>query len=466
MSVSVDDDESRSEVTPRHVVVITLDTTRADHFGFLGNQQVETPHFDALAAESIVLSDFMTVAPTTLASHTSLFTGKHPHHHGTPRNGFMVNRANAMLAEVLQRQGFHTAGFVGSFALDSRFDFAQGFDHYDEDLYIHVGDGGADQDQRSSTMVTDAVIKYLDQIDTPERLFLFAHYFDPHQPYTAPGRFTEQYDSESDTSLWSVADVRGTWFTNWFRQGAKQHHAQRHALRYAAEVSYLDSEVGRLLETLRDRGILDEAILVIASDHGETFLEHDEEFDHGHEVYQTTVRAVGMIRQPNGGTGGTAIGTPASTIDLFPTILEAVQVSPPASIDGVALDLRGTLSGTGETDSDRVLFGQATKPWEEVETDPRWYNIRKARYVRQGRFKFIQTPYAGTEELYDLAADPCEQVNLLVDGPETASSSEAAQSLRRQLEAWAASAAPLSSGFESSQQDETIQRLRGLGYLR
>ena len=444
--------------------MITLDTTRADHFGFLGNQQVETPHFDALAAESIVLSDFMTVAPTTLASHTSLFTGKHPHHHGTPRNGFMVNRANAMLAEVLQRQGFHTAGFVGSFALDSRFDFAQGFDHYDEDLYIHVGDGGADQDQRSSTMVTDAVIKYLDQIDTPERLFLFAQYFDPHQPYTAPGRFTEQYDSESDTSLWSVADVRGTWFTNWFRQGAKQHHAQRHALRYAAEVSYLDSEVGRLLETLRDRGILDEAILVIASDHGETFLEHDEEFDHGHEVYQTTVRAVGMVRQPNGGMGGTAIRTPASTIDLFPTILDAVQVSPPASMDGVALDLRGTLSGTGEPDSDRVLFGQATKPWEEVETDPRWYNIRKARYVRQGRFKFIQTPYAGTEELYDLAADPCEQVNLMIDAPETAS--DVAPSLRRQLEAWAASAAPLSSGFESSQQDETIQRLRGLGYLR
>ena len=169
-----------------------------------------------------------------------------------------------------------------------------------------------------------------------------------------------------------------------------------------------------------------------------------------------------MIRQPNGGMGGTAIRTPASTIDIFPTILDAVQVGPPASIDGVALDL----SGTGETDSDRVLFGQATKPWEEVETDPRWYNIRKARYARQGQFKLIQTPYAGTEELYDLAADPCEQVNLLVDAPETASSSEAAQSLRRQLEAWAASAAPLSSGFESSQQDETIQRLRGLAYLR
>ena len=297
-SVSVDNEEPASEVAPRHVIVITLDTTRADHFGFLGNQQVETPYFDALAKESVVLTDFMTVAPTTLASHTSLFTGKHPHHHGTPRNGFMVNRANVMLAEVLHRQGFHTAGFVGSFALDSRFDFAQGFDHYDEDLYVHVGDGGADQDQRSSTMVTDAVIRYLNQTDIPEHLFLFAHYFDPHQPYTAPGRFTERFDSEDAATLWSVDDVRGTWFTNWFRQGAKQHHAQRHALRYAAEVSYLDSEVGRLLETLRDRGILDDAILVIASDHGETFLEHDEEFDHGHEVYQTTVRAVGMILRP------------------------------------------------------------------------------------------------------------------------------------------------------------------------
>ena len=228
-------------------------------------------------------------------------------------------------------------------------------------------------------MVTDAVITYLDELETPDRLFLFAHYFDPHELYAAPARFTERYDSESEASLWSVADVRGTWFTNWFRQGAKQHHARRHALRYAAEVSYLDSEVGRLLGTLRDRGILDESLLVIASDHGETFLEHDEEFDHGHEVYQTTIRAVGMVRQPNGDLGGTAIRTPASTIDIFPTILNAVQITPPAEIDGIALDLSGTLGATGETDGDRVLFGQATKPWEEVETDPRWYNIRKAR---------------------------------------------------------------------------------------
>ena len=123
--------------------------------------------------------------------------------------------------------------------------------------------------------------------------------------------------SRANTMLAEVLQRQGFWF----RQGAKRHHAQRHALRYAAEVSYLDSEVGRLVETLQDRGILDEAILVVASDHGETFLEHDEEFDHGHEVYQTTVRAVGMVRQPHGDMGGTAIRTPASTIDLFPTIL-------------------------------------------------------------------------------------------------------------------------------------------------
>ena len=97
-----------------HLVVVSLDTTRADHFGFLGNERVRTPHTDALSAESIVFSDYLTVAPSTLVSHTSLFTGLYAHHHGTPRNGFVVNPANEMLAERLRTEGFRTVGFAGN----------------------------------------------------------------------------------------------------------------------------------------------------------------------------------------------------------------------------------------------------------------------------------------------------------------------------------------------------------------
>ncbi|MEN8162154.1 MAG: sulfatase-like hydrolase/transferase, partial [Myxococcota bacterium] len=118
--------------TPRHVVLITLDTTRADHFGFMGNGEVATPALDALAEESIVLADLTTAAPSTLASHTTLFTGTYPNRHGVLRNGYTVNAENEMLPELLAARGFRTAGFVSAFVMSDRFDFAQGFAHYDQ----------------------------------------------------------------------------------------------------------------------------------------------------------------------------------------------------------------------------------------------------------------------------------------------------------------------------------------------
>ena len=288
----------------RHVVVISLDTTRADHFGFLGNTQIATPQMDALAEESIVFTDFMTVAPTTLASHTSLFTGTYPHHHGTPRNGFMVNPENEMLPEILQAEGFHTAGFAGSFALDRRFDFAQGFDHYDQEFDLLTDQAGVDQNQRSATHVTDAVLAYLDQTGVPDRLFLFAHYFDPHRPYDAPPQFVERYDPEPVGDLPAIEDLkqRGR-----YPPDEKARHAERHIRRYAAEISYMDAELGRLFDGLRERDILDNALLIVTSDHGETFLEHREQFNHGAEVYQTTIHAVGLIRLPDAQLGGTRV---------------------------------------------------------------------------------------------------------------------------------------------------------------
>ena len=177
----------------QHVILISPDTTRLDHFGCYGNTWIRTPNMDALSAESILFTDYTTVVSTTLASHTSLFTGKFPHTHGVPRNGFMVNTDNIMVAEILKDAGFRTAGFLGSFALDSRFDFAQGFDHYDENFDILVGTGGADQNQRNAEAVTNAVIGYLEENGAGRNLFLFVHYFDPHLPYSPSPPYDTMY---------------------------------------------------------------------------------------------------------------------------------------------------------------------------------------------------------------------------------------------------------------------------------
>ena len=280
----------------RHVVVISFDTTRADHFGFMGNDRVRTPNLDALAQESIVFTDFMTVVPTTLASHTSLFSGQYPHSHGTARNGFMVNTDNDMLAEILHDAGFHTAGFAGSFALDARFDFAQGFDHYDEEFNVLVGEGGADQNQRPAVDVTDAVIEYLDHHGVPEHLFLFAHSFDPHYPNAAPAPFDTLYDPRGTDGLASVDDL---YQDKTLSDEKRDEYARRWELQYASEISYMDHHVGRLVDDLKRRGILDAALLVITSDHGENLRELPVPFDHGFSVYRSTIDALCVVRLPN-----------------------------------------------------------------------------------------------------------------------------------------------------------------------
>ncbi|MFH1501592.1 MAG: sulfatase [Candidatus Eisenbacteria bacterium] len=447
----------------RHVVVISIDTARADHFGFMGSPDASTPRLDAFAAEAVVFEDYMTVVPTTLASHTTLLTGRYPHHHGTARNGFMVNRDNETLAEILSGEGFHCAGFAGSFALDERFDFAQGFDHYDQDFDVLVGETGADQNQRLAEDVTDAALEYLDGLSASDRLLLFLHYFDPHRPYTAPWPFETLHDPRGREGLLPISELLRATATSRDRIEAE---ARRHAMQYASEISYTDEHVGRLLEGLRARGILDDALVVITTDHGESMWEHGEEFDHGTGVYQSTMHALCVFRLPGGESGGTRSSRPAASVDVLPTILTFLGLKTPGGVDGVTLRLGEDDAGNAE----RARFGQATKPWRDVETDPGWANMLKARCVRLGRYKYVQTPYLGTEELYDVVSDPREVLNLLADDavgsvsrPEYAS---VVSSLRPRLEQWAASAAPLPTWFESSQQEETIERLKSLGYLR
>ncbi len=458
-----------------HVVFISIDTARADHFGFMGNEAVRTPRLDALAAESIVFTDYMTVVPTTLASHTSLMTGKYPLHHGTPRNGFIINEKNEMLAEILGSAGFHTAGFAGSFALDSRFGFAQGFDHYDEDWQILVSIGGAEQNERRGEHVTAAVVDYLDTIDLPEHLFLFAHFFDPHAPYTAPAPFDTMYDPEGWADMPRMSAIR---HHSSMPESVREEYARRLKLHYASEISYVDDQVGRLLDELDARGILDDAIVVLTSDHGECMWEHGEEFDHGRTVYQATMHTPCVVRLPGARLGGTRVDGIVASVDVLPTVLDFLGLDSPNGLDGeaIALDLAALESPL----EPRIRFGEATKPERDVETDPRWQNLKKARCVRDGDHKYIETPYLWMAELYDLEYDPREIDDLLSaegSGDDEGGTPAAHRLSRGELEslherleaeltAWTETAEPLPSHFDSSQIDETIRRLRSLGYLQ
>jgi arylsulfatase A-like enzyme len=172
------------------------------------------------------------------------------------------------------------------------------------------------------------------------------------------------------------------------------------------------------------------------------------------------MHALCVMRLPAGELGGTRSDGPVASIDVLPTVLNLLGLDVPTGVDGKAVLVRDLASGIGE----RVRFGEATKPRGEAETDPRWANIRKARCVREGQYKYVWTPYLGTEELYDVSADRREVVNLL-DAP-TGEALELAADMRARLEEWTDSAAPLTSSFDPSQTEESVRRLRSLGYLQ
>ena len=436
----------------QHVIVISLDTTRADCLGCYGNRRIRTPRIDELANESMVFTDYATVVTTTLASHTSLFTGKYAHTHGVPRNGFIVNDDNVMLAEVLKAAGFYTAGFLGSFALDSRFNFAQGFEHFDQNFDILVNGRGVDQNQRRAESVTDAVIDYLDREGVPRNLFLFVHYFDAHAPYNAPAPYGQMYaDGES---VISAEGPTGESDRKSFQR------FQRRSRLYAGEISYMDHHVGRLLDDLKRRGILDNALLIVTSDHGENLGDAEQSAPgHGWSTYQVEVHAVCLVRLPRAARGGTRVALPVASIDILPSVLSYLGLPIPVGVEGEVIDL----NQPGGIDGGRVRFSEATKPWEPVEVDPRWYNIPKPCCVREGSLKYIRTLYQGREELYDLATDPYEHANLLAS-PTPEVTARAAE-LRQKLRDWVASGKPLPSHFDPRHQEDTMRRLQAMGYL-
>jgi arylsulfatase A-like enzyme len=442
--------------TPRHLVLISIDTLRADYLGAYGHPYVETPTIDGLAESGVLFENHISAAPTTLASHTSLMTGTWPHTHGSARNGFIVSQSNQMLAEILAARGFTTAGFLGGFPLSERFAFNQGFDHWDEDLSVKVGDhrGEIDQNQRPANEVTDAVLSWLPDDAGVDPLFLFVHYFDVHAPYTPPEKYLRMYRVDDLDAVGSYKNIKRV--RRQLHQGEASPLNEILKQSYAAGVTWVDSEVGRLLAGLDERGLLDDAVVVITSDHGEAMDENWERWDHGFSTFETVSRTPLIVRLPKGNPGGLRVANVISNIDVVPTLLDLFGVELPASVEGdsFALAVRGDDVETPRT----LAFSQATKPYDEKhESGTQWANERKLRSVRDRRFKLIERPLLGTLELFDLANDPNEQKNISDE------QRERTRSLHTELLDWAKAADPKRS--ERDVDPEVQRRLEALGYV-
>ena len=398
---------------PLNIVLITLDTTRADHLGCYGHDGIKTPNIDRLAAEGILYERCYTPVPITLPSHLSILTGTYPAYHGVHENaGFYVAPELVTLPEVLKERGYDTAAFVGAFPLDSQTGLDQGFDLYDDNYPSSLEEGKHPSlqgffDERPAADVIGPALEWLAKRDGP--YFLWTHFFDPHQPQIPPSPFREQYAS---------------------------------AL-YDGEIAAVDEAIGRLLARLEERGDLDRTVIVLTADHGESLGEHGEA-THALLLHSATVRVPLVIRDPRDLTAR-RITTPVATVDIVPTLLDRLGLETPAAVQGDLLPRSESDATPRRSILSETLYGALLHGWSPLER------------LTVGDWMVIHGP---NPQLFHLKDDPDELRNLAQDHPE-----ELAAMQRRLIERKRELAASAIDASETSVSPEKRARLMALGYL-
>ena len=351
-----------------NLLFITLDTTRADHIGCYGYPQIKTPNIDGLAAEGVRFQNATAQCPLTLPSHSSMFTGSYPFFHGVRDNGgFYLEDDQVTLAEVIRGAGWATSAFVGAFVLDSRWGINQGFDYYYDNFdFAKYKKISLDSVQREGGEVIKAFFEWFDT-NSPRKFFSWIHLYDPHTPYEPPEPFRTEY-------------------------GVREYGL------YDGEIAYADSLVGRVLERLREKGVLDRTVVVVVGDHGESLGEHHES-SHGFFIYDATVSVPMIIRIPSSVVRGKTVSAQVENIDLMPTICDLLGVPVPASVQGRSLI--PLIAGEEQADL-REAYSESYYPRYH-------YGWSELKSLRSSKYKFIQAP---RPELYDLSLDPREKNNL------------------------------------------------------
>ncbi|HUT52327.1 MAG TPA: sulfatase [bacterium] len=412
------------------VIIISIDTLRADHLGAYGYQRGTSRNIDRLARESTLFLRCYAQSSWTPSSVGSLFTSLYPEQHGSfGKDEVTLPAENVTLAEVLRGAGYQTAAFSSSPFIHPDFGFGQGFMEFGFDPAENAGNLNA------------LVLEWLGR-RTREPFFLYVMYFDPHFSYTPPASYRELFHNGPDGKpLWDPARV--TRIDNLFDLNATVGRETFEYLKseYDGEIAYADAEAGKLLQALKDAGILDRAIVVLTADHGEEFLEHGG-FGHGNTLYQEVLHVPLLIMAP-GFAPGAVMGETVRQIDVMPTLLEMLGVALPHPVEGRSL-LGGELGGRPVFSASRHLFHEG-----EI-----W------RSLSEGNLKIIVAHHPDRVELYDLAADPEEQRNLAGEDPEM---------LKKMTEEFiACRRAMLPSNLKSGaavHPDRTNELLKSLGYI-
>ncbi len=387
---------------PAHVILITMDTTRADRLGCYGCSFASTPALDSISAKATLFENAISAVPITLPSHMTMMTGRSPLGHGVRNNGWRGGEsAPTTLAEMLSAQGYHTAAFVGSQVLRDQTDVARGFQHYDDEFFA----------DRADAETTDRAIAYLEQRPSGP-LFLWVHYFDPHDPYTPAEPF-------ASTTLGQP---------------------------YDAEVSAMDHGIGRLMAALDRLGVAKNAHIILVADHGEGLGDRAGYMDHGLLLYEEADRVPFLWHTP-GQTSGRRDPSLVGCVDILATVLDMLGIDGSVETDGISL--RSQLEGRRPARR-AGLYCETAAPYLFFRWSP-LYGWRTATH------KYI----VGSErELYDLRTDPGELNNIASIQPALA------DSLHEELLARMQVLEPDPASFQGPEDEHEREVLESLGYLQ
>ena len=396
---------SRTETADGPIVLISIDTLRADRLPAYGYKGTATPNIDRLVGDSVLFERAYSHSPQTLPAHTSILSGQLPFEHGVRDNiGFSVEKDQRFLQHVLRERGFTTGGFVSAYVLREQTGFSQGFDHYDDHLPAASPELPLGQVQRAGADTVSAATRWIDQRDA-SKFFLFVHIYEPHKPYSPPPQFAGKNP-------------------------------------YDGEVEYSDAIVGQLLDHLRAKDLYDGATIILLADHGEGLGDHGED-EHGMFLYRETIQVPLIIKLPESRGGNRRVTEPVQHIDLMPTMLDLAGATVADGFRGRSL--RPLLDGTGSV-AEAGIYSEALSPryhfgWSEL------YALGDARY------RLIRAP---RDELFDIVQDPAETNSLAEERPQVR------DAMRRALDRMIADV-PVDA--PSAVSDEDRQKLAALGYV-
>jgi len=352
---------------PPNVILITLDTVRADRMGFLGSKLGLTPQLDALASQSVVFEHAYSQAPITPVSHATILTGTYPQYHGIRNFGDRLPPSVPFLPDILHSQGYHTGAFVGSIILDPKNGFAsgfeRGFDIYNAGFHRQkTGERREASMQRRGEVTLGYVLEWLgQQKDGP--FFLWFHLWDAHDPYNPPEPFRSRFPKAP----------------------------------YNGGIAYVDATVGKLLDYLRSQGLYDNSLIAVAADHGESLGEHGE-LTHSIFLYDSTIHVPLLVKLPGNRFVGKRVNATASLVDLAPTVLEGLGQTPPPAMQG-----RSLLPLIGNP---HPGYHPSLATGDHSERSFGWSALVS---LRVGSQLYVRAP---SPELYDLASDPGAKINL------------------------------------------------------